>query len=215
MENELCSGAAFTWDRLDSRIHWLGRIVQVSIDAIGNVERSKLLACKLSIFQFENVRRLTFTQINIIVLLGFMSFSTSAFWLSLYMQDVLRYSALEVAVHLLPQAIGGILVNIIAGMVLHKVDNKILTGIGALSYLGSALLLANIGEGSSYWAFIFPSLILTVIGADLQFNVANVCPLLPTPSSHPLLTANLAPRCTLCPPYRITSNPSLAEYSTR
>jgi hypothetical protein len=29
-------------------------------------------------------------------------------------------------------------------------------------------------EGSSYWAFIFPSLLLSVIGADLQFNVANV-----------------------------------------
>lgn len=86
----------------------------------------------------------------------------------------MKYSALEVAIHLLPQAIGGIIVNIIAGLVLHKVSSKILTGIGALSYLGSAVLMANIKEGSSYWAFIFPALLLSVIGADLQFNVANV-----------------------------------------
>ncbi len=115
-------------------------------------------------------------KINVVVLLGFMSFTTSAFWLSLYMQNVLKYSALTVAIHLLPQAIGGILVNIIAGLVLHRVNNKLLTGIGALAYLGSSVLLATMKEKSSYWAFIFPSLVLSVIGADLQFNVANVSP---------------------------------------
>ena len=90
------------------------------------------------------------------------------------MQDVLGYSAIKVAIHLLPQAIGGILVNIIAGLILHRVSNKLLAGIGSLAYLGSVLLLAVMEEGSSYWAFIFPSLLLSVIGADLQFNVANV-----------------------------------------
>ncbi|KIM93413.1 hypothetical protein OIDMADRAFT_137782 [Oidiodendron maius Zn] len=115
-----------------------------------------------------------FSLINIVVLLGFMSFTTSAFWLSLYMQNVLGFSAFTVAVHLLPQAIGGILVNIIAGLVLHRVNNKLLTGIGALSYTCSAVLLATMKENSSYWAFMFPSLLLSVIGADLQFNVANM-----------------------------------------
>lgn len=103
-----------------------------------------------------------------------MSFTTSAFWLSLYMQNVLRFSPLTVAVHLLPQAIGGIIVNIIAGLVLHRVSNKLLTFIGALAYFISALLLALMKEDSSYWAFIFPALLLSVVGADLEFNVANV-----------------------------------------
>lgn len=92
------------------------------------------------------------------------------------MQNVLGFSSLKVAVHLLPMAIGGIIVNIIAGLILHKVNNKLLTGIGALSYLGSVLLLATMKVDSSYWAFIFPALLLSVIGADLEFNVANVCP---------------------------------------
>ena len=95
-----------------------------------------------------------------------MSFTTSAFWLSLYMQNVLKFSAIEVAIHLLPQAIGGILVNVVAGLILHRVNNKLLTGIGALAYLGSVILLATMKEGSSYWAFIFPSLILSVIGTS-------------------------------------------------
>jgi nitrate/nitrite transporter NarK len=118
-----------------------------------------------------------------VVLLGFMSFSTSAFWLSLYMQNVLKYSALEIAIYLLPQVIGGILVNIIAGLVLYRVNNKLLTGISALAYLGSVILLAVIKQDSLYWAFIFPALVLSVIGADLQFNVANVSSLY-TPFIH-------------------------------
>lgn len=115
-----------------------------------------------------------FSLVNLVVLLGFMSFTTSAFWLSLYMQNVLGFSPLTVAIHLLPQAIGGIVVNIIAGLILHRVNNKLLTGIGALAYLCSAILLATMKKESSYWAFIFPSLLLSVIGADLEFNVANV-----------------------------------------
>lgn len=105
-----------------------------------------------------------------------MSFNTSAFWLSLFMQNVLDFSSLTVAVHLLPMAIGGILINIIAGLILHKVSNKLLVVIATVSYLGAGLLLALMKAGSSYWAFIFPSLLLSVIGADIQFNVANVSP---------------------------------------
>ncbi len=107
-----------------------------------------------------------------------MSFSTSAFWLSLYMQNVLKFSAIEVAIHLLPQAIGGIAVNIVAGLILHRVSNKVLTGIGALAYLGSVLLLAMMRGDNIYWKFIFPALLLSVVGADLQFNVANVSQIL-------------------------------------
>lgn len=107
-------------------------------------------------------------------MLGFMSLTASGFWLSLFMQRVQNHSPLGVAVRLLPQAIAGILVNIVAGLTLHHVSNKMLIGIGTLSYTISALLLALMKADSMYWAFIFPSLIFSVIGADMQFNVANV-----------------------------------------
>lgn len=115
----------------------------------------------------------------------------------LYMQNVLRYAPLAVAVHLLPQAIGGIIVNIIAGLILHRVNNKLLAGIGTLAYTCSSVLLATMKEDSSYWAFIFPSLLFAVIGADLQFNVANVC-------FHPPLFFLLFPYFPLPPPPSLT-----------
>ena len=109
-----------------------------------------------------------------IMLLGFMGFTPAQFWLSLYLQRVQHLSALNVALLLLPQAIMGILVNVVAGLILHKVSNKLLTLIGAVCYTISFLLLALQESDSSYWAFIFPSLLLMVVGADLEFNVANV-----------------------------------------
>ncbi|TVY73148.1 putative MFS-type transporter [Lachnellula suecica] len=130
--------------------------------------------CKYPLMPLRIWRDRNFSLINIIVLCGFMSFTASAFWLSLYMQNVLGFSSLTVAIHLLPQAIGGIAVNVVAGLILHRVSNKLLMGIGAIAYVGAALLLATMKADSSYWAFIFPSLLLSVVGADLHFNVANM-----------------------------------------
>ena len=115
-----------------------------------------------------------FSLLMMILVLGFVAFAPSTFWLSLYMQRVQHLSALIVALHLLPMALMGILVNVVAGLLLHRVSNKLLVFIGAVSYTIALTLLAVQKEDSSYWAFIFPSLFFLVIGADLQFNVVNM-----------------------------------------
>ncbi|KAI9827986.1 MAG: hypothetical protein M1819_006829 [Sarea resinae] len=115
-----------------------------------------------------------FSLVIVILMLGFMAFSASQFWLSLFLQRVWHDSSLMVAVHLLPQVVMGIIVNIIAAFILHKVSNKLLMGIGAVSYLISFILLGVQKQHIIYWALIFPSLILVVVGADLEFNVANM-----------------------------------------
>lgn len=106
--------------------------------------------------------------------LGFMGFSAVSFFLSLYLQNLKNLSALEITVQLLPMVVSGVLVNVVCGLVLHRVSNKILTGIGALGYTASFLILSFMKQEASYWAFIFPALVLVVVGADIQFNVTNV-----------------------------------------
>ncbi|KAM0713666.1 hypothetical protein Q7P37_010628 [Cladosporium fusiforme] len=109
-----------------------------------------------------------------ILMLGFVAFPPSAFFLALFFQEVWDMSALQVAVHVLPMAIIGMLVNVFAGMVLHRISNKLLLYIGTIAYAVAFLLLAMNRRSSSYWAFSFPALILMVVGADLEFNVANM-----------------------------------------
>lgn len=107
--------------------------------------------------------------------LGFMGFSAVSFYLSLYLQEVKHLTALEITVRLLPMVCSGVLVNIICGLILHRINNKLLTGIGALAYTASFLILSFMKEDAIYWAYIFPAIILVVVGADIQFNVTNVC----------------------------------------
>ncbi|KUI68577.1 hypothetical protein VM1G_04181 [Cytospora mali] len=115
-----------------------------------------------------------FTLLMIVTALGFMAFQSSAFYLSYFMQDIREWDALTVAVHLLPQAIAGLLWNFLIGHTLHKINNTLIMIIGSLSYLVANLLLSLMHAESNYWAFIFPALILNVVGSDFQFNVANM-----------------------------------------
>ncbi|KAI9657955.1 MAG: hypothetical protein M1821_002612 [Bathelium mastoideum] len=115
-----------------------------------------------------------FSLVIVILLLGFMSFPVSAFFAALYFQQVWQFSALETALHLLPMAIMGILVNIFAGLMLHRISNQLLMYIGSAAYTVSFMLMAVNRRSDSYWAFFFPALILDVVGADLEFNVANM-----------------------------------------
>jgi len=115
-----------------------------------------------------------FSLLMSIMLLGFLAFPILSFWVALYLQRIERLSALNTAVHMLPMAIVGLIANVIAALILHKVSNKLLMGIGASAYTTCFLLAAVNRHGDSYWAFIFPALCLSVIGADFEFNVANM-----------------------------------------
>lgn len=106
--------------------------------------------------------------------LGFMGFSAATFFLSLYLQRIKHLTALEITVRLLPMVVSGVLVNVVCGLILHRISNKLLTGIGALAYTASFLILSFMKEDAIYWAYIFPALVLIVVGADIQFNVTNM-----------------------------------------
>ncbi|KAJ5585446.1 uncharacterized protein N7459_005246 [Penicillium hispanicum] len=116
--------------------------------------------------------------------LGCMGFSAVTFYLSLYLQDVKHLSALEITVRLMPMVVGGVLADIVCGLILHRVSNKLLTGVGALAYTASFLILSFMTEDAIYWAFLFPALVLIVIGADVQFNVTNMYVMSSLPKSQ-------------------------------
>ncbi|KAF2475997.1 putative transporter [Lindgomyces ingoldianus] len=132
-----------------------------------------------------------FSLLIAILLLGFLAFPPMTFFVALYLQELCRYSALMTAVHMLPMAISGIIVNVIAGLVLHAVSNKLLMGIGAAAYTMAFLLVAVQRSGDSYWAFTFPALAIVVVGADLEFNVANMYVLSSLPKSQQSIAGSI------------------------
>jgi len=103
------------------------------------------------------------------------------------MQDVQHLAPLHIAVRMLPQAIAGIFWSYIGQGLVHRLSGTVIMGLGALAYLTGAVLLIFIREHTSYWALLFPSLMITVLGADFQFIVSNVR----QPILSPLLSYSL------------------------
>ena len=73
----------------------------------------------LGVFKDRNFSILVFA-----LCVGNMSFGGNLFWNSLLWQRVEKQSPLMVAVRLLPAGIFGIVVNIVAGLAMHRVSNK-------------------------------------------------------------------------------------------
>lgn len=92
----------------------------------------------------------------------------------MYMQDIQVLSPLLIAVRLMPQAIIGVVWSYLGQALVSCVSGRVLMGVGGLGYLGGAVLMLFVKPNTSYWALVFPSLCITVIGADFQFIVSNV-----------------------------------------
>ncbi|KAF9701203.1 hypothetical protein EKO04_000213 [Ascochyta lentis] len=132
-----------------------------------------------------------FSLLLLILSFGYLGFPVLSFWLALYFQTELGYSALMTGVHLLPMVGVGLLANAVAALIQHKVSNKLLMGIGAWAYVVSFILAAVQRYGDSYWAFSFPALCLCVVGADFQFIVANMYVLSSMPANKQSISGSL------------------------
>ena len=117
-----------------------------------------------------------YTLVVSILVLGFYGFSGNLFWISLVWQRIDGDSPLIVAVKLLPAAIGGILVNVIAAVIMHRISNKLIMGVAATSAVIASAIWSALSPSipMSYWSLGFPALIFSVVSADFAFTVTNM-----------------------------------------
>ncbi|KAF5597457.1 multidrug resistance [Fusarium subglutinans] len=78
---------------------------------------------------------------------------------TLYFQNIMSASPLQVVVWYVPLGVAGHLFSIIEGFILHLVPGRVLLNISGLGAVGSQLLIALIPSGGSYWAWVFPAVI--------------------------------------------------------
>lgn len=92
----------------------------------------------------------------------------------MFMQQLQDLRPLEVAVRILPQALVGLFISPLVGLFMHRVS-----GTALLCIRGAALVISNIllifqRQGSSYFSWVFPSLLLSTVGMDWILNVGSV-----------------------------------------
>ena len=93
---------------------------------------------------------------------------------TLYMQNIMGASPLQVAAWYVPMCAGGCMIAIIGGYVLHLLPGTMLMLIGGGAWVANSLFLALAPEGANYWAFVFPAMICATMGIDIIYNVANI-----------------------------------------
>ncbi|TFK34264.1 major facilitator superfamily domain-containing protein [Crucibulum laeve] len=104
-----------------------------------------------------------------IAFLNWCSFLSWTFWVQLYYQNYMRYTAMQTVIRLLPMFFSGVLCNVFVGVMAARIPVVYLIGIGTISTSIAGVLFATIIPSASYWAFGFPAGFLSVVGADFVF----------------------------------------------
>ncbi|KAG5979814.1 hypothetical protein E4U55_004732 [Claviceps digitariae] len=97
-------------------------------------------------------------------------------------ESVMHIKPILTAAWFTPLAVGGMVLAIGGGLVLHIIPNKVLMIISCSGFVLSVLFFAIIPDPATtdkstsfiYWAYIFPAMICGTIGVDITFNVTNV-----------------------------------------
>ena len=93
---------------------------------------------------------------------------------TLYMADIMGGTPLQLVAWFTPMCIGGCVIAITGGYVLHLLSGTMLMIVSGLGWILASLLFALAPTGANYWAWIFPAMIGATIGIDITWNVANV-----------------------------------------
>ncbi|PIA89636.1 Drug resistance protein [Cercospora beticola] len=73
-----------------------------------------------------------------------------------------------------PTAIGGLILCVAGGALLHVIPIMILLIISGIAWIGAPLLLAMAPLPVHYWSFVMPSMLCATIGIDLTFTISCV-----------------------------------------
>ncbi|KAF6803585.1 integral membrane protein [Colletotrichum musicola] len=116
----------------------------------------------------------SFTSICVSVFMVWGAFNATEQLSSFWLQYVQRLSAIDTSVRFLPAPVGGVLANVVAGLVVHRVraDLAILISV-ALAAL-SPLLMAVADPAWNYWYCVFWAMFTNAIGADTLFTISNL-----------------------------------------
>lgn len=96
------------------------------------------------------------------------------FWLPLFMQTVQGLPPLDTAARMIPQAVVGLCVSPLIGLVIHRISNTLILATSAILQVCGCLPLLLLRAQSNYFAFVVPSLVLNTLSVDLSLNVAVV-----------------------------------------
>lgn len=91
-----------------------------------------------------------------------------------YMLNILGLTPMQVVAWYTPLFMGGIMISLFGGQIMHRVPGTVLCGFGSICWIIAPLLFALAPQGANYWAYFFTSMVCATLGIDITFNVSNI-----------------------------------------
>ncbi len=156
---------ANTYGWTSTRILALFAVAVVALVVFVALElRQRIPMLDLSLFKNP-----TFAGANVTMLLVALAMFGVFFFVSLYMQNILGYSAIQTGATFLPMTILIVLIAPVAGKLTDRIGGRWLMG-GGMILLGISLLIfSQLDRGSSFWD-IFPGLIVGGVGMAITMT---------------------------------------------
>ncbi|KIM37306.1 hypothetical protein M413DRAFT_423520 [Hebeloma cylindrosporum] len=126
---------------------------------------------KLSIWKRANGR---IAAMMMIAFTNWCAFQAWTFWVQLYFQNYMAYTAVEAAIRLIPMFVWGIVCNLVVGFMAARIPLVWIIGIGAVGTTTACLLFAIIDPSTTYWAYAFVATVVSVMGPDLVFTAGTL-----------------------------------------
>jgi EmrB/QacA subfamily drug resistance transporter len=129
------------------------------------VERhQRLPMLDLSIF-----RNATFAGANAVMLLTTLAMFGVFFYVSLYLQQVLRYSPIQAGAMFLPMTLLVAAVAPVAGKLADRIGSRLLVGCGLILVGGSLIVYSRLGVHANFWSLL-PAMVLGGLGMPLAMT---------------------------------------------
>src|SRR5918996_84297 len=119
--------------------------------------------------QLELFRNPTYTGANLVILLVALAMFGVFFFVSLYMQNVLGYSAVQTGAAFLPMTILIILAAPVAGRTSDRISSRGLMTAGMLLLAVHLVLLSRLGLDATFWNLL-PAFVVGGIGMGITFT---------------------------------------------
>ncbi|KAF2853240.1 MFS general substrate transporter [Plenodomus tracheiphilus IPT5] len=125
---------------------------------------------KLSIFNNGK-----FTAANVLMALFFSSFNNYLIFATYWFQDFQGLSVIQTTLRFIPTGVTGVLVATVTGQLLSRIPGDVILTFSTICVSISSLLFAlPIPVHTTYWAYGFPAMVLSVCGADTIFPVLTL-----------------------------------------
>ena len=107
----------------------------------------------------------------------FLNYGVLAIYLlyaTLYMQNIMGATPLQVALWYSPMCMIGIIIGLVGGFVLHLIPGTFLIILSGVCWIMPSLLFSLAPVGANYWVWVFPAMVFATGGVDITYTVTNI-----------------------------------------